>query len=131
MTPQARNALESRIVRRLIREAKKLGYSPHEVHDEDGGVTPTPTESLMGAEVFAQDITTVTFKHPERGVRWFLVILGNGEDCISDHGVHPDADLIAANLYAWIEGLDQPRNWWDLPVAEACWNGDARDVGDR
>jgi len=26
-------------------------------------------------------------------------------------------------------GNPAPRGWWDLPIAERCWNADARDLG--
>lgn len=84
MSVTVRLAIERRIVRHLIRTARKAGYLPVRVDDGDE-LIPTPTETAMLDAVFAVDDSRVIFKHPDepRG-HCAVIILGNGPDCVSD-----------------------------------------------
>jgi DNA-binding transcriptional regulator LsrR (DeoR family) len=88
-TIEKRIEIERRIVRHLIREAKKAGWIAVAV---DGGdeVIPVFGETETMDAVFAVDEATIFFwKTPEgdkRRTRSALIVLGNdGYDCIADH----------------------------------------------
>lgn len=81
-----RIALESRIIRRFIREAKKDGWTVDSVFDGEETI-PTTTERAVLESVFSVDESAIRFRHTTRNRRSFVaVVLGNGIDCLVDCG---------------------------------------------
>lgn len=81
-----RIALERRIIRRFIREAKKDGWTPATVntgeHDE---YVKTETETLE--HVFSVDESVIWFRNPTiKVLSPLIIVLGNGIDCLVDSG---------------------------------------------
>lgn len=98
----ARLAIERRIVRHLIRTARKAGYLPVRV-DDGGELVPATTETAMLAAVFSVDDSRVIFKHPdEPRAHCAVIILGNGPDCVADAsmGARWDAVMDAVAEYS-------------------------------
>lgn len=89
MNAEQRIAIERKIVRHLIRSAKKEGWWIERI--DDGGepdediITPNETEAMEA--VFAVDECTIYFtKKPTESAHAVRIILGNdGNDCICDY----------------------------------------------
>jgi hypothetical protein len=79
---------EARIAHKLISAALKAGFKVS-VHDgEEWPVKGSTSQNEIEAECFATDETTLRFRltgEPATKVGDVLLILGNGEDVISDH----------------------------------------------
>jgi|SRR5436189_2712560 len=100
---EKRIARERSIVRGVIRALRAAGWQPHNVHD-GGDCVQTRTESAMIDAVFAVDVSTATFKHPDAPKRFFVsFVCGEGDDIIADHSA-PDADphAFAATIDAYM-----------------------------
>lgn len=82
---QKRMALERKVVRHLIRTAKKYGYDVIKVDDREQ-VHHVCTEKGAMDAVFAVDDCTIRFKHPNQPKsHCAVIVLGNdGWDCIAD-----------------------------------------------
>ena len=82
---EARIAIERKVVRNLIRTAKKHGYSLLRVWD-GGEYVPTTTEREALEAVFSVDESLIRFKHPEEDkTHCAVIVLGNsGWDAIAD-----------------------------------------------
>ena len=84
---QARQEIERKVIRRLIREMKKAGWSIAKIND--GGEPDEdilhPNETVAMETVFSVDESTIYFSKGEL-IRTAIIILGNdGYDCIADH----------------------------------------------
>ena len=82
---QARIAIERKVVRNLIRTAKKHGYSLKKVWDGYESLAITTEREALDA-VFSVDESTILFKHPEEPkAHCAVIVLGNsGWDAIAD-----------------------------------------------
>jgi hypothetical protein len=89
-----RTQIERACVTALVDELDKAGFVPTKVWDGGVSVTVSDTESTLAA-VFAVDEATIHFARKDgvnvRHEHGVAVILGNGEDCISDWHVGDDA----------------------------------------
>lgn len=85
MSTEARQAIERKVVRHLIRTAKKHGYALVKVWD-GGEYIQTKTEAEAMATVFGVDESVIRFKHPdEEGNHCAVIVLGNdGWDAVAD-----------------------------------------------
>lgn len=88
----ARIALEQKIIRATVRALKSAGWIVTAVHDGQERIV-TLTEKDILEVVFSVDESTV---HLSNGTdtSWFLVVLGNGIDCIPDYGSRLPDDVI-------------------------------------
>lgn len=94
--------LEEKVIRFLLREAKKDGWVPFAVLHEEN--VPTTTEREVIAETSACDESHIRFEHKESGIRsYVLVVRGNGIDCLADCGVQMSAtyDRVTDRIEAW------------------------------
>jgi hypothetical protein len=82
---QTRQDIERKVVRHLIRTAKKHGYSLQRVWD-GAEYVPTRTEAEALDAVFSVDESLIRFKHPEEDkAHCAVIVLGNsGWDAIAD-----------------------------------------------
>lgn len=82
-----RGKLERAIVRALLAELRRARYLPVKVWD-GGEYVNTPDADSVIAAVFAVDEATIHFEpmslRARGGNRGVAIVLGNGEDCISD-----------------------------------------------
>lgn len=87
---EKRMAMERRMVRHLIRAAKKHGYAVTKVYDGGEMVKCSGEAAAMDA-VFAVDEATIYFKHPDQPKgHCAVIVLGNdGWDAIADASVGP------------------------------------------
>lgn len=94
--------LEEKIIRFLLREAKKDGWLPFAVlHVEN---VPTTTEREVIAETSACDESIIRFRHLTRNVRSNVqVVRGNGIDCLVDCGTMMSAtyDRVTLKIEDW------------------------------
>lgn len=88
MQVEARIAIERKVVRHLIRTAKKHGYSLLRVWDGENYVR-TRTEGEALEAVFSVDESRIMFRHPEEdSSHCAVIVLGNsGWDAIADASV--------------------------------------------
>lgn len=81
-----RMALESRVIRRFIREARADGWAPFAVWNGEERILVTTVSTVL-EEVTAVDESAIQFRHLMRNRRSFVaVVLGNGIDCLVDCG---------------------------------------------
>ena len=81
-----RMAQERRVVRHLIRSAKKAGYAVTGVYDGGDDRVQCRSEAAAMDAVFAVDESRIYFKHPDQPKgHCAVIILGNsGPECIAD-----------------------------------------------
>lgn len=80
---KARQDIERRVVRKLIRELKKRGFHVNQVYSGDEDEVKVSTEKEIMDEVFALDTARLYFKEEDAGS--VLLVMGNdGWDVISD-----------------------------------------------
>jgi len=84
---QVRQNIERKVVRHLIREMKKAGWSIAKINDggepDEDILHPNETEAMD--TVFSVDESTIYFSKGEL-IRCAVIILGNdGYDCITDN----------------------------------------------
>lgn len=85
-TAHKRIALEKKCIRVALRELHRDGWDVINVHDGEERHNVTNTANILEV-VFSVDESTVHLKNKATGEQsWFLVVLGNGIDCIPDHG---------------------------------------------
>lgn len=105
MNIEQRQAIERKIVRKLVRVAKAHGYAPTKVYD--GGDEPVKVrlEREVLDAVFAVDDCRVYFKHPaEVKAHCAVIVLGNsGWDCITDASTGPAWDAVINEVEAYAE----------------------------
>jgi hypothetical protein len=85
MNVEQRLKIEARVVRHLMRTAKRHGYRLVRVFDGEEYVKTTTEREVLDA-VFSVDISTIFFKHPEEPKgHCAVIVLGNdGWDCVAD-----------------------------------------------
>lgn len=87
MNVEQRIEVEKKVVRHLIREMKKAGWSIAKINDggdfDEDILHPNETEAMD--TVFSVDESTIFFSKGEL-IRHAYIVLGNdGYDCIADH----------------------------------------------
>ena len=99
MTPEQRQKIERRIIRRLIRTAKEHGYVLKRIWDGEANERPT-TESEAMDVVFSVDECKMVFKHPDDArAHCAVIVLGNdGWDCIADCSEGPRWDEVMVKM---------------------------------
>lgn len=80
----ARGRLERRIVWRLCEHMLREGWAPVEVYDGEERVKVADAKSAMEL-IFNLDDAWLYFRSAHKRQHWVRLILGNGEDCISDY----------------------------------------------
>ena len=107
MNIEQRQAIERKVVRKLVRVAKANGFRPVRVYD--GGDEPVLVrlEQEVLDAVFAVDDCRVYFKHPaEAKAHCAVIVLGNsGWDCIADASMGPLWDPVIKEVGAYAETL--------------------------
>ncbi len=78
-----RLATESAMIRGLIRGLKKEGWLPTLVNDQGDELIKVKNETEAMDAVFAVDVSALGFSKGEAH-HSFMIVLGNGVDCISD-----------------------------------------------
>lgn len=84
MSIKQRIALEKTVVRRLIRDLKKVDWIATFVFDGDEHV-PVKSEAEVMALVFDLDEATITFTKGNRNLGVFIVLGNDGWDAICDY----------------------------------------------
>lgn len=109
MNIKQRQAIERKVVRKLVRVAKAHGFIPVRVYD--GGDEPVPVrlEHEVLDAVFAVDDCRVYFRHPaEAKAHCAVIVLGNsGWDCIADASTGPAWDVVIAEVEAYAEVFEE------------------------
>lgn len=99
--------IERRIAWNLIEQLGAAGFAVVKVYD--GGETVKCTDALAAMEaIFAVGIAFLFVKKPRHGERWIKLVLGNGEDMLSDWG-YSEADRDGFN--AFIQAFKPEDNW--------------------
>jgi hypothetical protein len=99
--------IERRIVWNLIGQLEAAGFSVIAVDDGDERVKCADAMAAMDA-VFAVGVAHVFVKKPRHGERWIKLVVGNGEDIVSDWGFS-EADRDGFN--ALIKAFEPENNW--------------------
>jgi DNA-binding transcriptional regulator LsrR (DeoR family) len=82
---EKRQAIERKVVRKLIRTLKDAGWIAIKVNDGGDEWIKTPTESSVMEAVFAVDESNIIFKKGSV-TQWVFIVLGNlGWDVINDY----------------------------------------------
>lgn len=109
MNIEQRQAIERKVVRKLVRVAKAHGYEPTKVYD--GGDEPVKVrlEREVLDAVFAVDDCLVYFKHPaEAKAHCAVIVLGNsGWDCIVDASMSALWDAVMIEVEAYAEVFEE------------------------
>ena len=105
-TLEKRMAMERRLVRRLIRVAKKHGYSLIRIWDGECNERPK-TEAEAMEVVFSVDDCRMVFKHPEQpSAHCAVIVLGNdGWDAIADASMGDGWDDVMAEMNEYSDKL--------------------------
>lgn len=103
MSNNLRQQIEKSIVRRVIREVRKVGWRPTETFD-GGEYVKTTTEHEVLHTVFSVDDSTVSFRNKEGRIHGVKFVCGNCEDIVSDWHCG-DAEFNAAmeRVMGWID----------------------------
>ncbi len=90
---EARMAMERKVIRHLIRTAKRHGYALTKASDGEV-VHKVSTEAAAMDVVFSVDEAWLYFKHPAqpKGHSVFIVLGNDGWDAINDHSVGEGGD---------------------------------------
>lgn len=107
---QVRQALERKIVRKVVRTLKAAGFVPVKVWDSQEYVDAVTETEVLDA-VFAVDDSTIHFAPAtdleDWGHRGVYIVLGNGIDCLSDwHCGDSDFDAGLERVCDYINALE-------------------------
>lgn len=102
-------AIERAIISHFIASALDAGFRVHAVHDGEERHLMKPTHAGTVAEALtiidSVDEAYVYFAKPGQRGETLVVILGNGEDCLSDMSCgRPDWDALVESEAKWAEG---------------------------
>lgn len=88
-TMSANEKIERKIIRKMISELAKVGYTPKAVWDGEEYVDAETTEQALDA-IFAVDESTLHFQAADGhwGNLGVFLVGGNGNDVISDYHYH-------------------------------------------
>lgn len=106
MNNETRMKIERLIVGGLIDMALAEGWDLDSVYDSEEHIA-TPTKQEAMDAIFAVDDSTVRFRKNGSRLRGVLIVLGNGDDVISDYS-YPEADPEGWNglmerVSAWVD----------------------------
>lgn len=88
------------MVEALLSAAKAKGFAPVEGDDGDGEWQPLAGPAEAVALIDSVELSLVRFVNPENSENFrVMLILGNGEDVISDHSANPAAEEIVRDAY--------------------------------
>jgi CheY-like chemotaxis protein len=103
--PGAKGMLERRIVFNLLSLLKAAGYSVTSVWDGEEEAPATDEKSAMET-IFNLDEAIVRFKSETGSKHWLYLVLGNGEDVLSDYGMPRGKKDRFAETLDGFDGLD-------------------------
>lgn len=102
----ARGRLERRIVAGLCAHLEAAGFAPHSVYDGEEETRVSNAKEAMEL-VFNLDEASLRFAKPGHREHGVLLVLGNGEDLVSDWNYSKgDCDGFDAAMEAFLDSIE-------------------------